>query len=65
MRDSESVLEVEDNDRASETEREKVFERFLNRRDGGEGCGLGLSIVSEIAEGTARDRPERALGGGT
>jgi signal transduction histidine kinase len=52
VRDSESVLEVEDNGPGiPETEREKVFERFYRiAATGGEGCGLGLSIVSEIAE---------------
>lgn len=45
------VLEVEDNGPGiPETQREKVFERFY-RIDGspGNGCGLGLSIVAEIA----------------
>src|SRR5258705_1422575 len=52
LRDNESVLEVEDNGPGiPETEREKVFERFYRiAATGGEGCGLGLSIVSEIAE---------------
>jgi len=52
VRDGESVLEVEDNGPGiPETEREKVFERFYRiAATGGEGCGLGLSIVSEIAE---------------
>jgi two-component system sensor histidine kinase TctE len=51
-RDGESVLEVEDNGPGiPEAEREKVFERFYRiPATGGEGCGLGLSIVSEIAE---------------
>ena len=51
-RDGESVLEVEDNGPGiPEAEREKVFERFYRvAATGGEGCGLGLSIVSEIAE---------------
>ncbi len=50
--DGESVLEVEDNGPGiPEAEREKVFERFYRiAATGGEGCGLGLSIVSEIAE---------------
>lgn len=49
--DGESVLEVEDNGPGiPESEREKVFERFYRvAATGGEGCGLGLSIVSEIA----------------
>jgi two-component system sensor histidine kinase TctE len=51
-RDGESVIEVEDNGPGiPETEREKVFERFYRiASTAGEGCGLGLSIVSEIAE---------------
>jgi two-component system sensor histidine kinase TctE len=50
--DGETVLEVEDNGPGiPESEREKVFERFYRvAATGGEGCGLGLSIVSEIAE---------------
>lgn len=46
-----ATLEVEDNGRGiAESERERVFERFY-RAPGtpGEGCGLGLSIVAEIA----------------
>jgi two-component system sensor histidine kinase TctE len=52
VRDGESVLEVEDNGPGiPKPEREKVFERFYRiAATGGEGCGLGLSIVSEIAE---------------
>jgi len=52
VRNGESVLEVEDNGPGiPEAEREKVFERFYRvPATGGEGCGLGLSIVSEIAE---------------
>jgi two-component system sensor histidine kinase TctE len=51
-RDDECVLEVEDNGPGiPETEREKVFERFYRvAATGGEGCGLGLSIVAEIAK---------------
>ncbi|HYC13144.1 MAG TPA: sensor histidine kinase N-terminal domain-containing protein [Stellaceae bacterium] len=51
-RGDESVLEVEDNGPGiPEPEREKVFERFYRiPATRGEGCGLGLSIVSEIAE---------------
>ena len=51
VRNGESVLEVEDNGPGiPEAEREKVFERFYRvAATGGEGCGLGLSIVSEIA----------------
>ena len=50
--DRESVLEVEDNGPGiPKTEREKVFERFYRVSSiGGEGCGLGLSIVAEIVE---------------
>jgi two-component system sensor histidine kinase TctE len=51
VRNGETVLEVEDNGPGiAEAEREKVFERFYRvAATGGEGCGLGLSIVSEIA----------------
>jgi two-component system sensor histidine kinase TctE len=51
VRGGESVLEVEDNGPGiPEAEREKVFERFYRiPATRGEGCGLGLSIVSEIA----------------
>ena len=51
VRNGESALEVEDNGPGiPEAEREKVFERFYRvATTGGEGCGLGLSIVSEIA----------------
>jgi two-component system sensor histidine kinase TctE len=51
VRAGESVIEVEDNGPGiPEAEREKVFERFYRvAATGGEGCGLGLSIVSEIA----------------
>ncbi|MGB5081061.1 MAG: sensor histidine kinase N-terminal domain-containing protein [Burkholderiales bacterium] len=50
-RDGESVLEVEDDGPGiAEGEREKVFERFYRvPATGGDGCGLGLSIVAEIA----------------
>ncbi|HET7765065.1 MAG TPA: sensor histidine kinase [Burkholderiales bacterium] len=52
VRGGESVFEVEDNGPGiPEAEREKVFERFYRiPATRGEGCGLGLSIVSEIAE---------------
>ena len=48
-----SKLEVEDDGCGNpEEEREQVFERFYRRIDGSpEGCGLGLSIVREIAQG--------------
>jgi two-component system sensor histidine kinase TctE len=51
VRNGESLLEVEDNGPGiPEADREKVFERFYRvPATGGEGCGLGLSIVSEIA----------------
>jgi two-component system sensor histidine kinase TctE len=51
-RGEETILEVEDNGPGiPESEREKVFERFYRiTATGGEGCGLGLSIVAEIAE---------------
>ena len=52
VRNGESILEVEDDGPGiPETERDKVFERFYRvAANGGEGCGLGLSIVSEIAQ---------------
>jgi two-component system, OmpR family, sensor histidine kinase TctE len=51
LRENEAALEVEDNGLGiPESEREKVFERFYRvAATGGEGCGLGLSIVAEIA----------------
>jgi two-component system sensor histidine kinase TctE len=51
VRNGEALLEVEDNGPGiPKAEREKVFERFYRvPATGGEGCGLGLSIVSEIA----------------
>lgn len=50
--DHETVLEVEDNGPGiPESERERVFERFYRiPATGGDGCGLGLAIVAEIAE---------------
>jgi two-component system sensor histidine kinase TctE len=50
--EGETILEVEDDGPGiPEAEREKVFERFYRiPTTGGEGCGLGLSIVAEIAE---------------
>jgi len=49
---SKAILEVEDDGRGiPESERARVFERFYRiAGTGGEGCGLGLSIVAEIAE---------------
>ena len=48
-----SILEVEDNGCGiPEDERERVFERFYRSTGGApEGCGLGLAIVREIAQG--------------
>lgn len=50
---SHAVLEVEDNGRGIPAEeREKVFERFYRIPGSApEGCGLGLAIVREIAQG--------------
>jgi two-component system sensor histidine kinase TctE len=50
-RNGESMLEVEDNGPGiAESEREKIFERFYRiPATGGQGCGLGLPIVAEIA----------------
>jgi signal transduction histidine kinase len=49
---ADATVEVEDNGPGiPESEREKVFERFYRMpATSGEGCGLGLSIVAEIAE---------------
>lgn len=51
--DHQAVLEVEDDGPGiPDAEREKVFERFYRIPGGGpEGCGLGLAIVREIAQG--------------
>ena len=48
---SSTVLSVEDNGPGiPESERERVFERFHRvLGSGADGCGLGLSIVREIA----------------
>jgi two-component system sensor histidine kinase TctE len=44
-------LEVEDNGPGLPPEwRERVFERFVRVQASGDGCGLGLAIVREIAE---------------
>ncbi len=50
--DDEVLLAVEDDGPGvPETERERVFERFHRAGDGvDDGCGLGLTIVREIAE---------------
>lgn len=51
--DHAALLEVEDSGPGiPEAEREKVFERFYRLPGGSpEGCGLGLAIVREIAQG--------------
>ena len=48
---TESIVEVEDDGQGIPVdERSRVFERFYRARGtSGEGCGLGLAIVSEIA----------------
>jgi two-component system sensor histidine kinase TctE len=44
-------LEVEDNGPGiDEADRERVFDRFVRRRDDDGGCGLGLAIVREVVE---------------
>ena len=44
-------LDVEDNGPGIPPEmRERAFERFVRGTPGGDGCGLGLAIVREIAE---------------
>jgi two-component system sensor histidine kinase TctE len=44
-------LEVEDDGPGLAPEwRERVFERFVRVQASGDGCGLGLAIVREIAE---------------
>jgi two-component system sensor histidine kinase TctE len=47
------MLEVEDDGAGIPVdERDKIFERFYRLPDNGpEGCGLGLAIVREIAQG--------------
>ena len=48
--DHEAVIEVEDNGPGlSETELQRVFERFWRASELPGGCGLGLAIVAEIA----------------
>lgn len=45
------AVEVEDNGNGiPDEEKNKVFERFYRRQQDGEGCGLGMAIVKEIAE---------------
>jgi two-component system sensor histidine kinase TctE len=53
QQDGQVALEVEDNGSGIPlNEREKVFERFYRMPGGSpEGCGLGLAIVREIAQG--------------
>lgn len=50
-REGRAAIEVEDNGRGiPEDERERVFERFYRAKGTpGDGCGLGLAIVREIA----------------
>lgn len=64
-----SFIEVEDNGPGiPPAERERVFERFYRAPGvGGEGCGLGLAIVREIADahGAAIDIGVPADGRGT
>ncbi|MEY5099176.1 MAG: hypothetical protein RJA36_1895, partial [Pseudomonadota bacterium] len=46
-----ACLTVEDNGPGiPETDRERVWERFVRATDSGDGCGLGLAIVKEIVE---------------
>lgn len=53
QQDDQAILEVEDDGPGIPVEeREKVFERFYRMPGGApEGCGLGLAIVREIAQG--------------
>ena len=53
QQDDRAILEVEDDGAGIPAdEREKIFERFYRLPDNGpEGCGLGLAIVREIAQG--------------
>lgn len=61
-----TVLEVEDDGPGiPPEEREKVFERFYRMPGGSpEGCGLGLAIVREIAQGHGATVAARAGTGG-
>lgn len=44
-------IEVEDNGQGmTDAQRERAFERFYRVNDTADGCGLGLSIVQEIAQ---------------
>lgn len=69
VNDARAIVEVEDNGRGiPEPERARVFERFYRiAGSGGEGCGLGLSIVAEIAErhDASVDIKNAAIGKGT
>jgi two-component system sensor histidine kinase TctE len=60
------VLEVEDDGPGIPAEeREKVFERFYRIPGGSpEGCGLGLAIVREIAQGHGATVAAREGAGG-
>ncbi len=45
------VVEVEDNGPGiPDADKQRVFERFYRRNQDGNGCGLGMAIVREIAE---------------
>lgn len=47
----EYVVEVEDNGPGiPDVDKQRVFERFYRRNQDGNGCGLGMAIVREIAE---------------
>jgi two-component system, OmpR family, sensor histidine kinase TctE len=51
IREDQCVVDVEDNGPGlTATEREHIFERFWRASELPGGCGLGLSIVSEIAK---------------
>ena len=60
VRDGHCIMEVEDTGPGLSTEHlERVFERFWRASELPGGCGLGLSIVAEIAQrhrGTATAR---------
>lgn len=67
QQNSQAWLAVEDSGPGlAENQRERVFERFYRTQASGEGCGLGLAIVREIAcqhGGTARAEKSPALQG--